>query len=134
MSRAPARSACPISCALDVLGDKWTLVVLRDLLFAGKRSFAEFASAEGIASNVLSERLARLETAGVLTRSPDPDDRRRRRYTPTERGWALAPVLLELSIWGKDHCGATAKGELVEWARRDRAGLIAAMMGGTLRP
>jgi DNA-binding HxlR family transcriptional regulator len=118
--RDEPRSACPITCALDLLGDRWTLVILRDLLLAGQRSFSDFARPEGIATNILTDRLTRLEVAGVLERKRDPSDGRRRIYTPTERGIALIPVLLELSIWGFDHAGGTAKPELVEAARRDR--------------
>lgn len=125
MSESAPRSNCPITCALDVLGDRWTLVVLRDLLLGGRRSFSEFARTEGIATNILSDRLERLEAAGVLTRSRDPNDGRRRIYTPTERGLDLIPVLLELSIWGFDHtAGGTAKPELVEAARSDRDGAV----------
>jgi DNA-binding HxlR family transcriptional regulator len=116
-----------MTCALDLLGDKWTLVVLRDLLLEGKQRFSELARNEGIATNVLSERLARLEGAGLLIRSPDPQDGRRRVYTPTDRARALVPLLLELAIWGHDHCGGTAHADLVEWARRDRDAAVAAL-------
>ena len=119
------RSSCPIASALDIVGDRWTLVILRDILLAGKRSFSDLASPEGIATNVLSDRLARLETAGVLVKEPDPADGRRRLYVPTEQGWDLLPVILELAIYGKDHCGGTAHADMIELARTDRAALIA---------
>lgn len=122
-----ARSACSIGRALDLVGDRWTLLILRDVLLAGRRSFSEFARAEGIATNVLAERLDRLERAGVLTKERDPEDGRRRIYLPTERGWELAPAILELAIWGRDHCGGTAHAELIELARADRDGFIAAL-------
>jgi DNA-binding HxlR family transcriptional regulator len=121
------RSSCPITCALDLLGDRWTLVVLRDVVLGGTRHFSGIGRNEGIATNVLSERLARLEGAGVLLKDRDPDDGRRRIYRPTERGLALIPVLLELAIWGADHAGGTAKAELVEFARLDRTAAEAAI-------
>ncbi len=118
------RSACPITCALDVLGDRWTLVILRDLLLAGRRTFSELATVEGIASNVLAGRLERLERWGVVTKERDPADGRRRRYLPTARGRDLIPVLLELAIWGAEHAGGTAHHEMVAGARRDRDELV----------
>ena len=94
------RSDCSISYALDYLGDRWTLLVLRDLLFQGKRRFGDFAtSAEGIASNVLTDRLKSLEAAGMITRSPDPENGRSVLYAPTQKAVDLLPVLLELTRW-----------------------------------
>ena len=84
------RSDCPIACALDVLGDKWTLLVLRDMVFLGKQHFNELLdTSEGIASNILAERLKRLTAAGIITRSTDPENRRRRIYTLTDKGLDL---------------------------------------------
>ncbi len=97
------RSSCPITCALDLLGDPWTLVVLRDVILAGRRSFGQIGVAEGIATNTLTERLRRLEKAGVLEVQRDPSDGRRRIYGPTERGLDLIPLLLELLVWGHRH-------------------------------
>src|ERR1700737_4401642 len=79
------RTHCPISYALDVFGDKWTLLIVRDLMFKGKRYYREFAeSEEGIATNVLADRLSRLEAEGLVTRSVDPDNARRRTYELTD--------------------------------------------------
>jgi len=95
------RSLCPVSCALDVLGDKWTLLVLRDIIFMRKRYFREFlVSPEKIASNILSDRLRKLETAGMVLRQPDPDNGCRIIYTVTEKGLGLVPAILELLRWG----------------------------------
>lgn len=121
------RSTCPIACALDLLGDRWTLVVLRDLVLARRRHFSELGRAEGIATNVLSDRLARLESAGVVAKQRDPADGRRRIYEPTPRGYDLVPVLLELAIWGCDHAGGVAEPELVEAARVDRQAVMEAL-------
>ena len=93
------RSDCPVSCALDLLGDRWTLLVVRDLLLRGRRHFEQLASDESIATNILTDRLGRLERAGIIAKRRDPDDGRRRIYTPTERGVDLIPTLLELG-WG----------------------------------
>ena len=95
------RSHCPISYALDFIGDRWTLLVLRDLIFARKRYFQDFlASREKIASNILASRLKLLEAAGFVTRATDPDHGRRVVYAPTEKALDLLPVLLELVRWG----------------------------------
>ena len=104
-----SRSDCPISCALDLLGDRWTLVVLRDLILANKGRFADLGAQEGIASNILSDRLGRLECAGLVTKERDPDDGRKRIYRPTPKANALAPVLLELAIWGRAHGGGSCE-------------------------
>ncbi|MEE8427609.1 MAG: helix-turn-helix domain-containing protein [Woeseiaceae bacterium] len=98
---ARQRSTCPIRYSLDLFGDRWTLLVLRDLVLHGKTHFGDFlASDERIASNILADRLARLECAGIITRRTDPDDRRRQVCRITEKGLTLTPVLLEIAAWG----------------------------------
>ena len=100
------RSECPISCSLDVLGDRWTLLVLRDLL-DGKRRFSEFErSPEGIPTNILSERLRRLVAAGLATRERN-DATGRPEYRITDTGRELRPVLLALADWGSRHLDDT---------------------------
>lgn len=95
------RSLCPVSCALDILGDKWTLLVLRDIIFMRKRYFREFlVSSEKIASNILSDRLKKLEAADIILRRPDPHNERRIIYAVTEKGLDLIPTILELLRWG----------------------------------
>jgi DNA-binding HxlR family transcriptional regulator len=104
------RSRCPIGGALDLLGDRWTLLVMRDLLFYDKRRFHEFlASPEGIASNILAERLERLEECGAIERRRYQEHPPREEYYPTARGRDLLPVLRELIRWGKRHVPGTAK-------------------------
>jgi DNA-binding HxlR family transcriptional regulator len=98
------RSGCPISLALEAIGDPWSLLVIRDLMFKGHRAFHEFLNAgEGIASNILSDRLARLEASGILTKRPDPGDGRRFLYRLTEKGIDLTPVLVEMVLWAARH-------------------------------
>ena len=98
------RSGCPISFALDLFGDRWTLLVLRDVLLTGKRSFRDMlASEEGIATNILTDRLKRLEARGLIRRKRDPNDARRLIYLPTQFAVSLVPVLLELIVWGAEN-------------------------------
>ncbi|WP_017301551.1 winged helix-turn-helix transcriptional regulator [Nodosilinea nodulosa] len=92
------RSNCPIACALDLLGDRWTLVVLRDVLLGQRRAFSEIAADEGIATNTLTDRLERLIEAGVLKQRRDPRDGRSRKYVPTDSGLELVPVLIDLLV------------------------------------
>lgn len=102
------RSPCPVACTLDVLGDKWTLLVVRDL-FLGRRYFKDFlASPEGIATNILSDRLRRLAAAGLVVSKPAPDTRGRSQYHLTPKGAALRPVLEAMVAWGLAHVPGTA--------------------------
>lgn len=101
------RSICPIAGALDLVGDRWTLLVIRDL-FAGKQRYSEFcASGEGIPTNILAERLARLEAAGIVTRVPYQEAPPRLHYELTEKGRELRPVLTSLGQWGARHVRGT---------------------------
>ena len=106
MSREP-RSPCPIATTLDIVGDRWTLVVLRDLL-TGKKRFSEFlTSPEGIATNVLSDRLALIEQAGLVTKAPYQLRPKRFEYTLTSKGEALLPVLQEMCHWANRYIPGT---------------------------
>jgi len=121
------RSDCPISFALDFIGDKWTLIVLRDLVFSRKRYFQQFLdSNEKIASNILASRLKLLEKAGLVTREADPAHARRVIYAPTAKALDLTPVMLELLLWGtKHHSKANAPEQFVRRAAEDRDALVA---------
>jgi len=108
--QTPLRSRCPIAGALDLMGDRWTLLVMRDLLFYDKRRFADFlASPEGIATNILTDRLQRLERCGLVERRRYLERPSREEYRPTARGWELVPLLRELIRWGQRHVPGTAK-------------------------
>jgi DNA-binding HxlR family transcriptional regulator len=99
-STAP-RSFCPINLSLEIFGDAWTLLVLRDLMFSGKRHFRELLqSDERISSNILAERLARLVEHGLLTRSGDPTHRQKAIYSLTEKAIALLPIVVQIGAWG----------------------------------
>jgi DNA-binding HxlR family transcriptional regulator len=128
----PRRSGCPISFGLDIFGDGWTLLVLRDLLLKGRRTFRDLAAGgEGIATNILTDRLKRLEAAGLIGRAPVPGDRRQVQYLPTGAGQALVPVLVELAYWGATHDPATASPpEFQQGYENDRDALVRAMAGG----
>ncbi len=105
-SNSHPRSECPIACGLDLLGDKWTLLVLRDLL-DGKTRFSEFErSAESIPTNILTDRLRRLESNGLAVRVRALDSRRFE-YLPTQKGRDLRPVLIALADWGNEHIDDT---------------------------
>ena len=98
------RSGCPVSVSLERFGDRWSLLIIRDLMVRGFRSFQQFQnSGEGIATNILADRLRNLQAAGIITAEADETDRRRFSYRLTEKGIDLAPVLLELLIWGARH-------------------------------
>jgi len=104
-----ACSGCPIDFSLDIFGDRWTLLVVRDLVFLGKRHFREFIeSPEGIASNILTSRLKKLEAHGLISRAPDPDNRKQVVYELTDKGADLIPVLLEIVRFGARHDPHTA--------------------------
>src|SRR5262245_28128367 len=119
-------SGCPIDFALDVFGDRWTLLVIRDLVFMGKRHFREFIeSPEGIASNILAARLKKLEARGLISRKPDPGNRKQVVYELTESGADLVPVLLEIISWSGRHDPATsAPKAFVDRIGRDRDAVV----------
>lgn len=96
-----ARSGCPINLALETVGDKWSLLVIRDMIFGGRRHFRELLnSEEGISSNILADRLRLLTEEGILTRADDPSHKQKVVYSLTEKGIELLPVLAALSNWG----------------------------------
>jgi DNA-binding HxlR family transcriptional regulator len=126
------RSRCPINFGLEIFGDKWSLLLLRDLLLKGKQTFTEFqASDEGISSNILADRLQRLERSGLISRNAAPDDARQVHYAPTDAGRKLLPVLVEMAYWGATHDPHTASPKAFADAyERDREALLAALAAG----
>jgi DNA-binding HxlR family transcriptional regulator len=93
-----------VSLSLELLGDRWSLLIIRDLMIRSYRTFREFQdSGEGIATNILADRLRKLEAAGILIAEPEKTDARRLNYKLTEKGIDLAPALLELLLWGARH-------------------------------
>jgi DNA-binding HxlR family transcriptional regulator len=96
------RSGCPINLTLEVLGDKWSLLVIRDMIFGNRRHFRELLtkSEEGIASNILADRLKRLTEQGIVTRADDPTHKQKAIYSLTEQGIELLPILAHMGVWG----------------------------------
>ena len=97
------RSGCPINLTLEVLGDRWSLIVLRDMMFGNRRHFRELLtkSEEGIASNILADRLRRLVDRGLVTKADDPSHKQKALYSLTEMGIALVPVFAAMGAWGR---------------------------------
>jgi DNA-binding HxlR family transcriptional regulator len=111
---------------LEVFGDRWSLLIVRDLMVRGYRTFKEFQeSGEGIATNILADRLQKLETAGIVSREPEATDRRKINYRLTEKGIDLAPILLDLLIWGARHEQADASCSLILKMEKNREEILA---------
>ncbi len=125
-SRKCRHTGCPIAFTLDVIGDRWTLLIVRDMLFKGKRYYGEFLEAgEGIATNVLADRLSRLESEEIVSKRVDPKDQKKYLYQLTNKGEALLPVLLELILWGATYDPKTAAPKaFIDRLKTDRAGVI----------
>ena len=95
------RSACPVSCTLDVFGDKWSLLIIRDLMFTKSCTYGDFQkSEEKIATNILASRLKALEENGVIKKSQHPESKAKVLYTLTEKGIDLLPLIVEINLWG----------------------------------
>ena len=115
MKELKQRSTCPVSTSLDVLGDKWTLLILRDIVFAGKSTYGQFLqSAEKIATNVLADRLAVLESQGILTKAVAADKKSKFTYRLTEKGIDTVPMIVELVLWGARHAPTVVDPGLLE--------------------
>jgi DNA-binding HxlR family transcriptional regulator len=124
-STSKPRSECPVSVSLDVLGDRWSLLIIRDVMVSGYRTFREFQRAgEGIATNILSDRLHKLEAAGVLITEPVEGDGRSAHYRLTPKGIALAPVLLELLIWAGHHEETAAPESFISHLEHNRQAIL----------
>lgn len=98
------RSDCPINFGLETFGDIWSLLIIRDIIYFGKKTYCEFLdSEEGIATNILASRLANLEQKGILVKKPHETDKRKEVYALTEKGLDLIPILTEMAAWGARH-------------------------------
>jgi DNA-binding HxlR family transcriptional regulator len=125
MRRADNRSHCPVNFALEAFGDSWSLLIIRDIVFWGKRTYSEFLkSDEAIATNVLASRLAVLEAKDIICKTVSPTDKRKEIYSLTERGLGLIPIIMEMSGWSATNDpGTTAPQSFVSYvyANRDKA-------------
>jgi DNA-binding HxlR family transcriptional regulator len=120
------RSGCPLNASVEMLGDRWSLLIIRDMILRGFRSYKEFLeSYEGIATNILADRLRKLEAYGIIARQGDPSDGRKVIYALTEKGIDLAPVMSEMVLWAAAH-EETGNAELVKELQKDKEGFIAA--------
>ena len=124
----PATPPCPINAALLMLGDRWTLLIVRNLLFARATGFNEIQRAgEGMATNILTDRLAKLIEMGAVEKRPDEQDGRKWIYSLTEKGFDLAPILLELSRWGVKYQKGVAPDGVLEAYEADRKKFLASL-------
>lgn len=120
------RSGCPVSIALEMLGDRWSLLLIRDMMVRGYRTFREFQrSGEGIATNILSDRLQKLESGGIVVRETVAEDGRSTHYRLTEKGIALAPVLLEMLVWSARHEKTEAPCAVIDHLEQNRVAVLA---------
>jgi DNA-binding HxlR family transcriptional regulator len=119
------RSGCPLNASVEVLGDRWSLLIIRDMMLRGFRTFKEFlGSYERIATNILTDRLRKLEEHEIIRPYPDPADGRRLIYRLTEKGIDLAPVLTEMVLWAAAH-EETENEALVKMMQTDRVAFLA---------
>src|SRR6186713_1697653 len=104
-----SRSGCPINLSLEVLGDRWSLLIIRDMMFGNRRHFRELLtkSEEGISSNILADRLKTLLDENIITREDDPTHKQKGIYSLTEQGVELLPVLAQMSVWGRKYLPVT---------------------------
>jgi DNA-binding HxlR family transcriptional regulator len=127
--RSDHRSGCPINLMLEVLGDKWSLMIIRDMIFGNRRHFRELLdhSEEGIASNILADRLKTMLEQGIVTKADDPSHKQKVIYSLTERGIELLPVLVQMAGWGHRYRGSARR------KSTSRAPTIATMIWGNPR-
>ncbi len=119
------RSGCPLNVSVETLGDRWSLLIIRDMMVRGAKTYCEFLDAdEGIATNILADRLQKLVDQGIVAAEPDPSDGRKQIYTLTAKGIDLAPVLTEMVLWAAAH-EDTGNQALVREMRRDKQRFLA---------
>jgi len=119
------RSQCPLNASVEMLGDRWSLLIIRDMMLRGAHTYKEFLECyEGIATNILADRLRKLAAHGIITAEPDPADGRRLTYLLTAKGIDLAPVLTEMVLWAAAH-EDTGNQALVRQMRDDKRKFLA---------
>jgi DNA-binding HxlR family transcriptional regulator len=119
------RSDCPISCSLDIFGDKWSLLIIRDVMLRGKVSYSEFlVSEEKIASNILVNRLAMLEAENILSRQVSPQNKSKFIYRLSPKGADLLPIVIEIMDWGAKYNANCPRRELGKKIKKDKAAVI----------
>jgi DNA-binding HxlR family transcriptional regulator len=124
-SAAKRRSGCPLNASVEMLGDRWSLLIIRDMMLRGFKTYKEFLkNYEGIATNILADRLKKLMAYGIISSEPDPSDWRKLIYLLTAKGIDLAPVLTEMVLWAAGH-EDTENQALVRLMRGDKKKFIA---------
>jgi DNA-binding HxlR family transcriptional regulator len=124
---AERRSGCPLNASVEMLGDRWSLLIIRDMMLRGARTYKEFLSCdEGIATNILADRLRKLSAYGIITTKRDPSDGRKVVYLLTPKGIDLAPVLTEMVLWAAGH-EETGNQALVQLMQKDKKHFLAAI-------
>lgn len=120
-------TGCPIAFALDAFGDWWSLLIVRDLMMLGRKTYGEFLDGgEKIATNVLADRLKHLKEAGIISKTQDPENRRKNIYSLTEKGIDLAPLIIEMVIWSARYDpDNTTSEDIIKRMKEDRDGIIA---------
>ena len=129
MEKIKKRSECPVSCSLDIWGDKWSLLIIRDMMFSQKSTYGDFLkSAEGIATNILASRLQSLEEGKVIEKLEHPDSKAKVLYKLTQRGIDLLPIIVEVYLWADKYFDIPAdiKAQIKE-AKKDKDGFIKSM-------
>jgi DNA-binding HxlR family transcriptional regulator len=122
------RSGCPLNASVEMLGDRWSLLIIRDMMLLGYRTFKEFLNShERIATNILTDRLRRLENYGIIASAPDIADGRKQIYSLTPKGLGLAPVLTEMVLWAAAH-EDTGNQSLVRLIRKDKERFLAEVL------
>jgi DNA-binding HxlR family transcriptional regulator len=126
MKKTKKRSDCPVSCSLDVWGDKWSLLIVRDLMFATECTYGDFLkSAEGIATNILASRLQALEENKIIQRSDHPDSKAKVLYRLTRKGIDLLPIMIEINLWAEKYFTIPAdRKAMLKEVKKDKAGFI----------
>jgi DNA-binding HxlR family transcriptional regulator len=121
------RSGCPLNASVEMLGDRWSLLIIRDMMLRGFRTYKEFLGCyEGIATNILADRLQKLIAYGIIRAKPDPEDGRKLIYSLTPKGIDLAPVLTEMVLWAAAH-EDTGNQALVKQMKEDKEKFLAAI-------
>ena len=120
------RSDCPISISLDIIGDKWALLIVRDLAFKGKNTYGDFLNAgEGITTSVLADKLVQLESGAIISKQNHPDSKAKILYTLTQKGIDLIPSLVELIIWSEKYHEVNSQATLfAKQVKKDKEGVI----------
>lgn len=129
MENTTKRSECPISCSLDIFGDKWSLLIIRDLMFFGKSTYGELLkSAERISTNILASRLQSLEENQLIVRAEHPDSKAKILYKLTAKAIDLLPIIVEIHLWSENYLALTNETKaLIHEVKKDKEGFIQKM-------